>query len=128
MIDVVLSGLVTGLIGLVAGNQMALGRDRRKEFNEATEPLRDKLRGHIQSLERRVVVSALPENDLSVIVRKLGERRSAAIVTHFNRYTATVKKNVSPGSPFHAGVVTSPRGWDELISDAQKLYEAVQPK
>jgi len=128
MWDVAGSGILGVCVGLFFGHRLALGRDKRKEFNEATEPLRDKLRGHIQSLERRVVVSALPENDLSAIVRKLGERRSAVIITYFNRYTATVKKNVSPGNPFHIGVVTSPRGWDELISDAQKLYEAVQPK
>src|SRR5690554_7826198 len=105
MWDVAGSGILGVCVGLFFGHRLALGRDKRKEFNEATEPLRDKLRGHIQSLERRVVVSALPENDLSAIVRKLGERRSAVIITYFNRYTATVKKNVSPGNPFHIGVV-----------------------
>jgi hypothetical protein len=35
--------VVTFLIGLIAGNRLALGRDRRKEFNEAAQAIRDTL-------------------------------------------------------------------------------------
>ena len=36
----VLLHLVTFLVGLLVGNRMAIGRDKRKEFNEAAQPIR----------------------------------------------------------------------------------------
>lgn len=39
----ILTGLLGTLIGLFLGNRFALGRDRRKEFNEIVSPLFDNL-------------------------------------------------------------------------------------
>jgi hypothetical protein len=51
-------GLVTGLIGLLIGNRMAIGRDRRKEFNSFIEPIRILL---LRERERPTPYSTIPD-------------------------------------------------------------------
>ena len=36
----ILINFVTFLVGLLVGNRLAIGRDKRKEFNEAAQPIR----------------------------------------------------------------------------------------
>ena len=36
----VLLNIITFLVGLLVGNRLAIGRDKRKEFNEAAQPIR----------------------------------------------------------------------------------------
>lgn len=38
-----LFGLITALIGYIIGNRLAIGRDRRKEFNDLINPIRTDL-------------------------------------------------------------------------------------
>jgi len=49
--------LVTGLIGLLVGNRLAIGRDRRKEFNSLAEPIWDLL---FREKERPTPYNAIP--------------------------------------------------------------------
>lgn len=45
--------IITFSAGLVLGNKYAIGRDRRKEFNDAAMPIRRKLQSQIRSLNER---------------------------------------------------------------------------
>jgi hypothetical protein len=52
------SSLVTALIGLLVGSRLAIGRDRRKEFNALAEPIRVLL---LREKERLSPYSATPD-------------------------------------------------------------------
>ena len=41
--DVITSGIIGGIIGGIFGHRLSLRRDRRKEFNEIAEPIRELL-------------------------------------------------------------------------------------
>jgi len=47
MSDNILLHIVTGLSGFLIGNKLAIGRDKRLEFNKATEHIRTKIRDEI---------------------------------------------------------------------------------
>jgi hypothetical protein len=59
--------LVTGLIGLLVGNRMAIGRDKRKEFNAIAEPIRIIL---LQEREKLSSCSAIPNKVDLVLFRE----------------------------------------------------------
>ncbi len=45
--------IITTLIGFIAGNRLAIGRDKRKEFNEITHSVRCKIRREILDAKKR---------------------------------------------------------------------------
>ncbi len=65
---------VTFLIGLVGGNRLAIGRDRRKEFNTAIEPIRGML---IKERARPSPMSPSPDStDIELISSMFGRRKA----------------------------------------------------
>lgn len=127
MWEVVGAGLLGSLVGLFFGNRMALGRDKRKEFNEATVTLRQRLLVHLGQLERGRVPGRIKSEEIDSVVSMLGESRSQRIKRSFDRYDATVKKCVTTdgvGLP----IPISPGCREQLIADARRLYSEVQPK
>ena len=47
----ILINIISSLIGFFIGNRLSLGRDRRKEFNEATEIIRKVIKLQIEACE-----------------------------------------------------------------------------
>ena len=128
MWDVAGSGILGVCIGLFFGHRLALGRDKRKEFNEATTGLRCKLQSHIGSLERGVVNGHVTATEVSKVVGLIGESRSDKIVRSFNRYQVTLEKCAGRVDEFGLRRPLSPGAKEELLSDANRLYEVVQPR
>jgi hypothetical protein len=63
------SSLLTGLIGLLVGNRLAIGRDRRNEFNSLAEPIRKLL---LREKERLNPYSPIPDKiDLLLLRERL---------------------------------------------------------
>ena len=63
------SSLLTALLGLLIGNRLAIGRDRRKEFNALAEPIRILL---LREKERPNLSRAAPNKiDLAVLRERL---------------------------------------------------------
>lgn len=121
------SGLVGLLIGLILGHRLALGRDKRKEFNDATSDIRKRLSSHIALLEKGNVSGHITENEVSNIVGVLGEARASEIRKQFDRYSATVQM-CSMNDGFGMQLPVSPGCKQQIIDDAKKLYRLVQPK
>ncbi|WP_412535951.1 hypothetical protein [Marinobacter sp. MIT932201] len=121
------SGLVGLLVGLILGHRLALGRDKRKEFNEATSDIRKRLSAHIGYLEKGNVAGQITEQEVSNIVGVLGESRSADIRKQFDRYSATLQM-CSMNDGYGMQLPVSPGCKQQIIDDAQKLYRLVQPK
>jgi hypothetical protein len=77
-------GLVTGLIGLLIGNRMAIGRDRRKEFNSLIEPIRILL---LRERERPTPYSTIPDKiDFAVLRDRLTLRKRRAFDRALENY------------------------------------------
>ena len=127
MWGVVGSGILGTLIGLYLGNRLALGRDKRKEFNDATLSLREKLPAHIEQLKRGSIEGPVDDRDIRQVVAKIGEDRAAKVKAKFNRYSATLQKAPDPNK-WGAKRTLSPGHTHELLGDAENLYRAVQPK
>ena len=89
-----LISILTFLAGLYIGNKQAIGRDRRKEFNEAAEPVIDYFCLMSSWYEKNAFTSALPLPD--AVISKLKRRMSArnertftALMSQYkDRYTA----------------------------------------
>lgn len=63
------SSFLTGLLGLLIGNRLAIGRDRRKEFNALADPIRILL---LREKERPNLSGAAPNKvDLAVLRERL---------------------------------------------------------
>lgn len=74
--------LITFLLGLLIGNRLAIGRDRRKEFNEFTYPLYRKI---ISFLDGNSHVE-LPEIEtLERVVDYLPYRKTRSYNSHIHR-------------------------------------------
>lgn len=58
-----ITGLLGVFVGGLIGNRLAIGRDRRKEFNEMADPIRSQLRNHIATKGKSSFVS---EKDLEI--------------------------------------------------------------
>ncbi len=53
----IFTGLLGMLIGAILGHRLAIGRDQRKEFNEATQSVREKIRALIANPDRDLYLS-----------------------------------------------------------------------
>lgn len=72
-------GAVSFLTGLLIGNRLAIGRDKRKEFNEAACPIREVLLQQLHGLpRRRYIPDAISNNDFisfSIFIGTLSKNR-----------------------------------------------------
>lgn len=84
------SGLITFALGLFFGNKYAIGRDRRKEFNAATDGVRYKLREQLKSIAQgrfpadKICITAAEK---SSIVDVLTKKRSISFDAAWERYS-----------------------------------------
>ncbi len=56
-------GLITFFLGLILGHRLSLGRDKRKEFNEISAPIRLALLQQIKILESNRFISKVSSSD-----------------------------------------------------------------
>lgn len=98
-----LISILTFLAGLYIGNRQAIGRDRRKEFNEAAEPVIEYFYLVSSWYEKNAFTSALPLPDaaISKLKRRMSTRDEhtfAVLITRYkDRYAALSRaKEIAP--------------------------------
>lgn len=83
---VALLSTLTGIIGYLVGHFLAIGRNRRNEFNEVAKPITLKLLQQIEILEQgRFVESCINDEDFRELGLYFNKRKSI-------RYTADLKE------------------------------------
>ncbi|QFI36332.1 hypothetical protein FR932_00125 (plasmid) [Moritella marina ATCC 15381] len=97
--DPILSGLLGVLVGAILGHRLSLGRDRRKEFNQATELLRKNSIIQLDSMEDDYIgTKRVTEDEIQTLRSIIGDKRSKKIAYAFKLYTQS-HKNYSQSQP-----------------------------
>lgn len=127
------SGLLGLLIGLFVGNRLALGRDKRHEFNAATQSLRAKIGPHLQGLKNGEYSSQIRANDIQPIAAALGDKRSkeirAKLSDYMKCYIELEKAIGVPVDPFSPQArQPTPDELTRLQLKAQALYRATETR
>lgn len=104
--------IVTFVLGLLLGHRLALGRDKRKEFNEAARPIRGwLLREEDRPCTREHDPSALEMDTFASCLKPRTRKR-------FDAATATYRRECERSGPNAYG--------EWLYEDAEAALQAVQ--
>ena len=69
-----LAGLLGVLVGLLFGNRLALGRDKRKEFNERARPIHHVIHKALGNIEKRTNWSLWDKEQLHDLSLQMNKR------------------------------------------------------
>jgi len=75
LVSELLFGLVGVLIGAVVGHRLAIGRDKRREFNERVQPIQESVLKAIDGFRRGEAWVPWNSQDLYAVKAFLGERK-----------------------------------------------------
>ncbi|MBK5204325.1 MAG: hypothetical protein JJD98_02640 [Polaromonas sp.] len=106
----------TFLLGLLIGHRFALGRDRRKEFNDAVRPIRAKL---LEGLGRVNYMSYIPDaidsHDLKIHMSRRQWRATSAALNAYKEACGNYRQD-EIGGPSLVNPVIANQALDRLIS------------
>ncbi|MEH6384309.1 MAG: hypothetical protein V7780_06855 [Colwellia sp.] len=85
--DPILSGILGVLVGGLIGHRLALGRDKRKEFNDCIFPLREKLLHQIDKLSAQNFDHGIDDKEITKLIAVLGERKTKQISLVYKEYS-----------------------------------------
>jgi hypothetical protein len=86
--DAILMGLLGTLIGGFIGNRLALGRDKRVEYNSVTRPLKQKLLKHYDRLRIERYHLLISDDDIEPLRSYISEVDYKSLVSAFDIYNA----------------------------------------
>jgi hypothetical protein len=84
--DPILTGLLGTLIGGFIGNRLALGRDKRVEYNSVARPLKQKLLKHYDCLKSESYNLIISANDIEYLRSHISEVKYKKLVSAFEAY------------------------------------------
>jgi hypothetical protein len=120
--------LVTFVIGMFVGNWLALGRDRRKEINELSSPVRLRLVKQIELMQAgQYLPSGIVVDDIYAITDRVSKSKSDAIKAAFRSYSESttydgLKCYASAGRRTEIG------DFDPAIKEAKSLLQLLPLK
>ena len=101
----IITGLLGVLIGALLGHKLSLGRDKRKEYNQAIEVLRVKSLKHLESMANDKIGNMLVHSDEILSLKAVvGHKQSKNIESAFDYYEQTyyaVFKTKIPSTPIN---------------------------
>ena len=86
---------LTLLIGMLIGNILAIGRDKRKEYNEVVIPLKNKILKHIDSFDSKPDCDGLNKCDIETIRLCVAESLYRKIIKEHNEYTELMRQSIT---------------------------------
>jgi hypothetical protein len=132
--DPILSGLLGGLLGVFIGaflgHRLSLGRDKRRELNQATELLRKTAIIQLDSMkDDHIGIKRVTEDEMQTLRSVVGEKRSKKIANAFKLYLEAHENyyNSQPSSnplnPQPSNISKIP----ECKRTLKQLIEALEP-
>jgi hypothetical protein len=106
--DPILSGMLGVFVGAIIGHWLSLGRDKRKEFNQATEIMRKTANIQLDSMEdNHIGLQRVTEDEFQTLRAIVGEKRSAKIEVAFKLYLEA-NKNYYDSQPSSSPINPQP--------------------
>ena len=129
--DPVFSGVFGVLLGGLLGHLFSLGRDKRKEFNLATESIRQKAFSHLDEIsESNLGNKRIDDNDLLVLKSVLGHQATLVIEKRYRVYDLSYKavlQTDKPSTPLNPQAIQIEK-IPECIAALKELVKVLEPK
>ncbi len=129
--DPVFSGIFGVLVGGLLGHLFSLGRDKRKEFNLATESIREKAFAHLDEIsESKLGNKRINDNDLLALKGILGYQATLEIEKRYRVYDISywaVLKTDKPSNPLNPQPIQVKKIPECKIA-LKELVKALEPK
>jgi hypothetical protein len=132
--DPILSGLLGGLLGVFIGaflgHKLSLGRDKRRELNQATELLRKTAIIQLDSMkDDNLGIKRVTEDEMQTLRSVVGEKRSKKITNAFKLYLEA-HENYSNSQPSSNPLKSPPINISKIPEckrALKQLVEALEP-
>ncbi|MEH6451474.1 MAG: hypothetical protein V7782_00390 [Psychromonas sp.] len=128
--DPILSGMLGVFVGAIIGHWLSLGRDKRKEFNQATEVLRKTAVIQLDSMEdNHIGIKRVTEDEIQTLRAIVGEKRSRKIENAFKYYLEAHKnyfQSQAPSNPINPQPINTSK-IPECKLALEKLIKVLEP-
>lgn len=121
-----LIAVVSCLIGVLIGHRLALGRDRRKEYNEIVTPVKLKLLDHLDHLNDSSLRFMLSQTDIKPLRSVLKDRRYKKVNNAFCAYKSALSAHISTDD--YGQPICSIEGYEEISRFAIELNDLLKIK
>jgi hypothetical protein len=129
--DPVFSGIFGVLVGGLLGHLFSLGREKRKEFNSATESIRQKAFAHLDEIsESKLGNKRIDDNDLLVLKGVLGHQATLEIEKRYSVYNISywaALKTDKPSNPLDPQPIQTEK-IPECKAALKELLKTLEPR
>jgi hypothetical protein len=123
---------LTLFLGVLIGHRLAIGRDKRKEFNLATQNIRTNAIRQLDAMQGAQLGNPISKESILELRGTIGPKRSAKIFSAFKEYEraykiARVDIPATTDNPFHEKKIIAeeiPKYKNKLM----KLISTVEPQ
>jgi hypothetical protein len=124
--DPILSGILGVLVGGLIVHWLALGRDKRKEFNNCIFPLREKLLYQINILSHRIYEHGIDDKEINKLIATLGESKTKNICRVYKLYSEA-RGNAGTKGEYHQFTINE-IGFNSFQQQSKQLLATMKLK